>query len=67
MCESWTHTSRGSEDSARAPRMKIRVGGGLGRRPLMSRPAPVRGGCNVYRSALENQSLSVNIASRLTA
>src|SRR5271163_810584 len=44
-------TSRGRDDSARAPRMKILTGGLESRRPAISLPWPVRGGCNVYRSA----------------
>ena len=45
--ESWSQTSRGREDSARAPRMKRRTGGGFGRSPAMVGPAPVRGGWRV--------------------
>lgn len=41
---SWIQTSRGRDDSARAPRMKIRTGGALTRRPLTSGPPPDNGG-----------------------
>lgn len=50
-CVSCTHTSRGNDDSARAPRMKSRTGGGVGFKPLMSTPDPDRGGCSVYLNA----------------
>lgn len=43
-CVSWTQTSLGKEDSARAPRINILTGGGLGLRPLIDPLAPVRGG-----------------------
>lgn len=43
-CVICTHTSLGREDSALAPRMKSRTGGGVGRSPLISPLAPVRGG-----------------------
>lgn len=48
---SWSHTSRGREDSARAPRMNNRTGGALSRRPWISTPSPDFGGCKVYRNA----------------
>ena len=50
-CVNCTHTSRGNDDSARAPSMKSRTGGGVGLRPLISTPDPDRGGCSVYLSA----------------
>ena len=42
--DSWIQTSRGKDDSARAPRMKIRSGGGEGRRSETFGPRPRRGG-----------------------
>lgn len=50
-CVIWCQTSRGREDSARAPRMKRRTGGGEGRRPAMVESPPEGAGCRVYRSA----------------
>ena len=44
MCVNWTQTSLGREDSARAPRINILRGGGVGLRPLMPSPAPDFGG-----------------------
>ncbi len=45
--ESCCHTSRGREDSARAPRMKMRTGGECTRRPLIVSSSPRRGGWSV--------------------
>ena len=57
-CASCIQTVRGRLDSARAPSMKSRTGGGVGRRPAIPGPAPVRGGWRVYLSAVNDLSPS---------